>query len=707
MLKLFRWCVCYLLSIGMTTVMAQETSFVNYDERLMLINELSGDRAYEQIRTLSQWHRASGSDGYFKAVEYVMQQAKSAGLEDVKFVEQDLGRAKYTPVSAELWVTSPVRVKLADMGDHSLFLADGSHSAELYNVDLVYIGDATDSAMAGIDVAGKIVLTNASPGRAVKKAVWELGALGVIAYPTSEGRSILDFPDQVALTTIPAKPPEGKKGTFAFIISPRKGEMLRDMLQTQKLKDYFRIGKKVAGGKILITAKVETQFEDDAVTGFVEGWIRGTRFEDQQIVLTAHLQEEQGSANDNGSGCTSILEIARTLNKLIAEGKIKQPLRDIRFWWTDEISSEYKYFSNNPDEPDNMLVNINQDMTGARQSLGSRTQHLIFAPHSVTSFLDALFESVGEYVIYSNNPFLTAGRMGGYSRPHAVEIYANRGSREGYGARFVPFFNASDNLNFVEGIIGVPSVALINWDDPYIHSTDDDLWQIDPTQIKRNAFIVAAMSFFLGKASKDDVPLLLSETMAQGSRRLANDLKAAGNEIHRLENAEEAYKNAHLLIEQGILREIRALNSVRIFCENDDDLYGFIDQNVQVLNKMKSDFYNTISLMYTMRFGKEAPAKLQLSPDELSADRKIPQNPDDIALYFKNRKKVKFKGKLHATMRFELYNFVDGRRSYFDIYKALKAENLAASRFLYGEVDLPDVVNMLDAAVEKQAFILK
>ena len=44
----------------------------------------------------------------------------------------------------------------------------------------------------------------------------------------------------------------------------------------------------------------------------------------------------------------------------------------------------------------------------------------------------------------------------------------------GFRARFVPFFNASDNLNFVEGAIGVPSVALINWDDYYIHSSDDD-----------------------------------------------------------------------------------------------------------------------------------------------------------------------------------------------------------------------------------------
>jgi len=89
---------------------AQETPFLNHDERLMLINELSGDRVYEHIRILSQWHRNSGMDGYFKAADYIIEQAKKAGLEDVKFIEQELGSANYTPLSAELWITSPVEL---------------------------------------------------------------------------------------------------------------------------------------------------------------------------------------------------------------------------------------------------------------------------------------------------------------------------------------------------------------------------------------------------------------------------------------------------------------------------------------------------------------------------------------------------------------------------------------------------------------------
>ena len=137
--------------------------------------------------------------------------------------------------------------------------------------------------------------------------------------------------------------PEGKQGTFAFNLSPRKGEQLKKMLQTNAMQDVFATGKKTMGGKVVLKAKVDTEIgEAPGRTGFVEGWIRGSKYHDQQIMITAHLQEEQGSANDDGSGCGNLLEIARTLNKLIEERKIERPLRDIRFWWTDEIYSEYR-----------------------------------------------------------------------------------------------------------------------------------------------------------------------------------------------------------------------------------------------------------------------------------------------------------------------------------------------------------------------------
>ncbi|MCO4821737.1 MAG: M28 family peptidase [Flavobacteriaceae bacterium] len=686
--------------------MAQETPFLDDAEIRMLINEISGDRSFEHIRVLTQWHRDSGMDGYFKAADYVVEEAKKAGLVDVKFVEQSLGRANYTPISAELWMTEPVEIKLADIGDHALYLADGSHDADL-TAELVWAGTGSKADLEGLDVAGKIVLVSGYPGAAVNNAVWDKGAVGVICYGTSESKNPMDFPDQLAWTRISANPPEGKDGTFAFNLSPRKGEQLRKVLQTNSMQDFFATGKKTMGGKVTIKAKVDTEFAPgDGRTGFVEGWIKGSKYHDQQIVITAHLQEEQGSANDDGSGCGNLLEIARTLNKLIDEGKIKRPLRDIRFWWTDEIYSEYRYFRDFPEEPAKMLANLHQDMVGAKQSIGSRVQHLIYAPHSITSYLDALFESVGQFVIETNNPFITAGRMGGLPRPHSRPIYATRGTREGFGARFVPFFNASDNMNFIEGAINVPAVGLINWDDYFIHSSDDDLWQIDATQLQRNAFIITSMAYYLGKAERSETNLLLTETYTQGGARLANDLKAAFNEIQTQPDVQLGWKNANIVIEQGTQREVRALNSVTRLVGEDSKIKGQIKAfSEQLLSKEKL-MRDEIASLYKATHGVLA-SKFVLTTEEKEATKKVPVNNPNLDEYFGKRSGRVQGIKIHSTMRMEVFNYVNGERNYYEIYKAVLAEILAAGNWYYGTLTLEDVTKLLDTNVTSGALSLK
>src|SRR3954467_10772474 len=93
---------------------AQTTPFLSDREIQIWTNEISGDRAFEHIRWLSHWHRDSGMEGFFKARDYVMQAAKDAGLDEVRFVEQTLdGTPNYTARSAELWMTEPVELKLA------------------------------------------------------------------------------------------------------------------------------------------------------------------------------------------------------------------------------------------------------------------------------------------------------------------------------------------------------------------------------------------------------------------------------------------------------------------------------------------------------------------------------------------------------------------------------------------------------------------
>ncbi|HKG22636.1 MAG TPA: M28 family metallopeptidase [Blastocatellia bacterium] len=687
---------------------AQSMPFLSDEEIRMLTNEISGDRSFEHIRWLTHWHRDSGMEGYFKAADYVVQAAKDAGLADVRFVEQPLPGVNYTARSAELWMVEPVEVKLADIGDHAVYLADGSHDADV-TAELVWIDDATNESLKNLDVAGKIVLTSAQPSLAAQTAVWEKGAAGIVSYATSESKNPMDRPDQIAWNRIPVTPPSGKKGTFAFMLPPRKGDTLRRILGSREMQDLFATGKRARGGRVVLRAKVDTEISPaPGRTGFVEGWIRGSKYHDQQVVLTAHLQEEQGSANDDGSGCGNLLELARVFNKLIREGKLQRPLRDIRFWWTDEIYSEYRYFGDHPEETKNLLANVHQDMTGANQALGSRVQHLIFAPHSRTSYLDAIFESAGTYVLQTNNSFLSANRQGGLPRPHSRPIYSTRGTRQGYNGRFVPYFGSSDHMCFVDGGVGVPAVALINWDDEFIHSSDDDLDKVDQTQLQRNNFIIGSIAYFLAfKAERDSVPLIAGETFAQGARRLANDLNVAMRVLRESgETPAAAWKLAKMVIEQGVRRERAALESIRVFTGGDAKTGQALDQLIARVGKKEGDLMADLQ-DYALQVRGSLPDQEQPTPEETAASRKIPANAAPLATYFEKRGDVDFDSGLHGLMRSEVFNFVDGKRSYYDIYKAVNAEAMAGGSWYYGTVTLKDVVGLLDAAVRAKALTLK
>jgi hypothetical protein len=687
---------------------AQTTPFLSDEEIRMLSNEISGDRAFEHIRWLTHWHRDSGMEGFFKARDYVMQAAREAGVDEVRFVEQKLEGPNYTARAAELWMVEPVELKLADIAEHAVYLADMSRDADV-TAELVDIGDGTEAALKGLDVKGKLVLTSGPPQRAVETAVAKRGAVGVVTYQTSESRSPFDHPDQVAWSRINAKPPAGTKGTFAFVLPPRKGDTLSRILHTDAVQDFFATGKPARGGRVVLRAKVDTDIGDaPGRTGFVEAVIRGTRPGVQQIVLTAHLQEEQGSANDDGSGIGNLLELARVFTKLIREGKMKRPLRDLRFWWTDEIHSEYQLFRERPEEVKKILANVHQDMTGANLAMGSRVQHLIFAPHSRTSYLDAVFESVGTYLIHTNNGYLAASRQGGLPRPHTRPLYSTRGTRQGYNARFVPHFGSSDHLVFLEGAVGIPAVALINWDDPFIHSSDDDLFQIDQTQLRRNNFLIGSLAYFLSRADDKDIPLLVAETYAQGSRRLANDMRVALELlVTERGRGDGGWKLASTIVEQGVLREARALESIRVFGAGNDT-----EQPVEEMKRLMISNRAPLSELtqfYRQLNGTNPTQPAPLNDAERAASRKVPANVASLDTYLTNRDKVPGAagGSLHGLMRTEVYNFVDGRRSYYDIYKAVYAESAAAGSWYYGTVTLEDVSRLLDAAVAAGALTLK
>jgi hypothetical protein len=678
---------------------AQQSPFLSDQLYRVLVNEISGDIAFEHVRWFTHYHRPTGgSEGFEAVARYVEQKARDYGLEDVRAFRMAGGQS-WTAKLGELWLIEPVERRLAFSPEVAVSLADFSRPADIKSAELVDVGDgAAESDYAGKDVAGKVVLTSGSPYVVMSEAVWKRGALGVVAISTSRAR---DYPDQLSWMRVPVQNRDGtKQGTFAFVLSSREGQRLRREMAAAKDKPFR------------VRARVESTFTTPSFQTMVEAVIRGSEIHDQDIVLTGHLQEERFSANDDASGCASVLEIARALKKSIDEGRLPRPKRDIRFWWVNEISGEEQYFADRPEERAQMLANINQDMVGAKQSSGSRVQFVTRPPSSRASFLGDVVESIVESLVEGNTAYLAAGMAARpddwvwtspdsrFTRP----ILSRLGTRERYDARVIPFHNSTDSQVFNSSIIGVPAVTFTNWPDDFIHSSDDDLWQVDPTQLKRNALAVGAIAWYLASAGDSDVPRLATNMYGCALERIDRDLRTATEMVERAGQAAraDAYARAANLVREAARRERRALETVRVFARKGGR--GDLALN-GILAQLPTDeaAEGRLAAHYTVLTG-EKPSPGAPSAEQRDLEGKVPTMTDSVKEFLALEEQVESPRSLHPLMAYEAINFANGKNSLLDIYRAVAAEADSAGDWYYGTVSPADITSLF-ASAEKAGLV--
>jgi hypothetical protein len=693
--------VVALLLLSPTLGMGQDSPFVG-DRTFQLLNgEISGDAAFETIRHWTQFHRPGNSPGFTEAADYIYEKAMEFGLEDVVRLKQPVGTPAWSASEGSVWITSPVLMKLADLRDVQLMLADYSRTVDI-ETELINVGEGTsDSDYEGIDVEGKVVFASGSPAAVTQQAVFQRGAAGVISTALRSTSQPWDHPDQIPWQRVPQSAPEDATvdDWFGFVLSARQGDELQALLAGRALPPTVAFTGAEPGGPVRVKVRVSSTFDDsDMDTEFIEARIRGSEPELPGIVFTCHIQEEKFSANDDASGCANVLEIGRAVKHLMDTGMIERPRRTLRFWFANEISGPYWYFRNYPEERANIIANLHQDMVGALQTEGSRVQHIIRSPHHIASYLPDIVQSVGEMVIHGNSGYLAAGQVGSpypFSRP----IYSRLGTRDGYRAEIVPNFNNSDHMVFNDGIIGIPAVGFINWPDDYIHSSDDDLWQIDQTQLKRNAFIIGASGLYVANAGAEDVATLVAEVLGRGSERLGKDLRVAMSLLAESASGDRAdvYKTATYILEAGDRRERRAVSSIRTFTDGNADAAHVVDRAVDQVFMSVRAHLNTLDVYYQTLTGQEPP-EVAMSPAEEAADNKVPTNIEDVETYMANRPRPDTG--LVSLMTFSVWGHVDGQASYLDIYKQVMAEAMVHGEWYYGTVSLEQVVATLDAGLE-------
>jgi hypothetical protein len=84
-------------------------------------------------------------------------------------------------------------------------------------------------------------------------------------------------------------------------------------------------------------------------------------------------------------------------------------------------------------------------------------------------------------------------------------LVAPEGGKEPLRAMYTAYTMGSDHDVYQDSSFGIPAIYLNDWPDRYIHPNLDVAANIDPTKLKRAAFIGAASGYFLANFSQRNV----------------------------------------------------------------------------------------------------------------------------------------------------------------------------------------------------------
>src|SRR5215471_13406885 len=334
-----RFALVVLLILGFPIVFdAQKPPLLPENQVAALAQEVSGETAKRNLEGLARNHRQRGSRRFHAAAELIAERARAYGLSNVEILEfpadgkifygTQRSRPPWDAEFAELWETHKdgenwkPAIRMASFEAMPVSLAEDSVSADV-TADLIDVGSGTAEAdYAGKDVRGKMVLASAQPGAVQALAVEKFGAVGIVSYAMNQRTAWWGEDENLVrwghLQSFP------KNKTFAFMVSLKTARALRDRLAH---------GEPIRLHAVVKAGQHPGNYE--VVTGVIPG--SDPKLKDQEIAFSCHLDHQRPGANDNASGCATILEVARTLQKLIHEGKLARPARTIRFIWPPEI----------------------------------------------------------------------------------------------------------------------------------------------------------------------------------------------------------------------------------------------------------------------------------------------------------------------------------------------------------------------------------
>ncbi|MGQ4832659.1 MAG: DUF4910 domain-containing protein [Candidatus Asgardarchaeia archaeon] len=623
-------------------------------------SELSGFIARDYIAKISQIHRIQASRWFHQATAFILDEIKKLGLEgELKQYKSD-GKVKYLghtspigwhAVEGTLEVLEPKYQKIADFKEIPTSLITHSNSTpdEGVTASLVYVGKGDKEIYyEGKDVRGKIVLAYGRPREVHRLAIEKFGAVGLILFSRN-----LNNPDGYPYMSFWPSEEEIPRIKFGFTIPFRIANKLVELLES--------------GKDVKVKAKVKAEFFS-GVLEVVTTAIEGSELPDEEILLIAHICHPKPGANDNASGSGLLLEILRTIKTLLDAKKI-QLKRTLRFLWVPEFFGTFAYISENKDTIKRVKFGINLDMVGENQELTKSVLTIVDTPLSNYSFIASALE-----FLIRNAAEKDIQQFGGIEGLPKIRYKLSK------------YTDGSDHSVFVDSNLKISFTALIQWPDSFYHSSTDDITKVSPTTLKIVGTATTTLAITLANPTLTDAIIF--------ANRL---LKSISDNLCELER--RAFAAMELINKESARATLKAIlhayhNVIDLYKKSFDDISVYAKDEIS--SELINHYKDEVSLLAetTLKRIREAMKVKEIDEKQLYTDSEIEKYAKQIVptrktftvfffndlqkqlpeerynWYLQHAEKLSI---IKATSD-ELFNFMDGNKSLFDIYMLLITE---------------------------------
>ena len=465
-----------------------------------LASSVDANAAMEVVTFMAPLWRLAGNPAFDQSQQLIFDRLAAAGMQPryETFANTNHG---WSHAKGTLRLGGPSGEVLLSRETHRVALAINSYSTVAGGVTLPLVdagGGTSAAAYDGKDVRGAIVLVSGPLGEAFDEAVRIRGAAGVISSDLAQYTRPADTPDVLQWGSIPR---DEKLRSFGFKSTPRATQRLRDAL---------------ARGPVKVHVEIESTFHAGPNrTLAVE--IPGSTRRDQRIVLAAHVQEP--GANDNASGCGTLLAAALAIHDLVRRGVVPPPARTITILWVDEIRGSEQWIKDNAESMKDVIAMLSLDMTGQDTSQTGGT-FLIEKEPDPSAIWARPSDPHSEWGAGKVDP---AQVRGSFLNDLHMAVALRRARDTEWVVRTNPYEGGSDHTVFMRA--GVP--ALLNWHftDRYYHTNLDTIDKVSAAEMQHVAIAVGTTALFLASTDKSDAAAMRRLMEAARDARLATERK--------------------------------------------------------------------------------------------------------------------------------------------------------------------------------------